>query len=110
MLAANPLRRAVPAWCCPDGQVMTESAAILIRLEGELHPEAGRPGADDPRRSAFLRWMAFVSSAIYAHFWLKDDPSRLVPDTSTHAELRPRIHERISECWGIMEARTGPGH
>ena len=37
--AANPMRQ-VPALVLPDGQVMTESAAILIRL-GELHPEAG---------------------------------------------------------------------
>jgi GST-like protein len=108
VLKANPLRQ-VPALVLPNGEVMTESAAILIRL-GELHPEAGlAPGADDPRRSAFLRWMAFVSSAIYAHFWLKDDPSRLVPDVSQHAELDRRIQDRISQCWAIMEANTTPG-
>ena len=50
--AANPMRQ-VPALVLPDGQVMTESAAILIRL-GELHPEAGlgpgRPGRPAPQR------------------------------------------------------------
>lgn len=108
ILATNPMRQ-VPALVLPGGEVMTESAAILIRL-GELHPEAGlAPAPDDPRRSAFLRWMTFVSSAIYAHFWLKDDPSRLVPDASQHAELDRRIHNRIAECWGIMEAGTNPG-
>lgn len=108
ILATNPMRQ-VPALVFPGGEVMTESAAILIRL-GELHPEARlAPGVDDPRRSAFLRWMTFISSAIYAHFWLKDDPSRLVPDASQHAELDRRIHDRIAECWGIMEAGTDPG-
>jgi GST-like protein len=106
VLAANPMRQ-VPALVFPGGEVMTESAAILIRL-GELHPGFA-PAADDARRSAFLRWMSFISSAIYAHYWLKDDPSRLVPDTGQHAELDRRIHDRIAECWGIMEAGTNPG-
>lgn len=107
VLAANPMRQ-VPALVFPGGEVMTESAAILIRL-GELHPGFA-PAADDARRSAFLRWMSFISSAIYAHYWLKDGPSRLVPDTDQHAELDRRIHDRIAECWGIMEAGTNPGH
>ena len=62
VLAANPMRQ-VPALVFPGGEVMTESAAILIRL-GELHPQAGLvPGAEDPRRSQFLRWMSFVRPA-----------------------------------------------
>ena len=113
VLAANPMRQ-VPALVLPGGEVMTESAAILIRL-GELHPEAGlAPAPDDPRRAAFLRWMAFVSSAIYAHYWLKDDPSRLVADAALHPDVNRRIEDRIAECWGIMERGTseqgmGPG-
>ena len=108
VLAANPMRQ-VPALVLPGGEVMTESAAILIRL-GELHPEAGlAPAADDPRRAAFLRWMTFVSSAVYAHFWLKDDPGRLVPDAALHPEVNRRIEARIAECWGIMEAQVSPG-
>lgn len=108
VLAANPLRQ-VPALVLPTGEVMTESAAILLRL-GELHPDAGlAPGPDDPRRSAFLRWMSFVSSAIYAHYWLKDEPSRLVADAGLHADVNRRIEARILECWAVMEAATEPG-
>src|ERR1700761_1380645 len=63
--AVNPMRQ-VPLLVLPDGEVMTESAAILIRL-AERHPEARlAPGASDPGRGQFLRWMSFVSSAIYA--------------------------------------------
>jgi GST-like protein len=102
---ANPMRQ-VPAMALPDGEVMTESAAILTRL-AELHPQAGL--ADDPRRSAFLRWMSFVSSAIYAHYWLKDDPSRLVADAALHADVNARLEDRIAECWGIMERQVAPG-
>lgn len=108
VLPANPLRQ-VPALVLPSGEVMTESAAILVRL-GELHPDAGlAPGPHDPRRSAFLRWMSFVSSAIYAHYWLKDDPSRLVADAALHPDVNRRIEARILECWAVMEAGTTPG-
>ncbi|MEW5685998.1 MAG: glutathione S-transferase family protein [Pseudomonadota bacterium] len=121
VLAANPMRQ-VPALVLPGGaasdaaagaagggEVLTESAAILIRL-GELHPEAGlAPGLDDPRRGAFLRWMSFVGSQIYAHFWLKDDPSRLVADATLHPDVNRRIEARILDCWQVMERGTAPG-
>jgi len=108
VLAANPLRQ-VPALVTPDGGTLTESAAILIWL-AEQHPHAALvPAAGDPARGAFLRWMSFVSSAIYAHFWLKDDPSRLVSDERLHPEVDARIQDRISECWAVMEAGTTPG-
>ena len=108
MLEVNPMRQA-PALVLPGGEVMTESAAILVRL-GELHPQAGlAPGADDPRRSQFLRWMSFISASIYAHFWLKDDPFRLVSDAALHPDVDRRIMDRIDECWGIMEVGASPG-
>lgn len=108
ILAANPMRQ-VPALVFPSGEVMTESAAILVRL-GELHPDAGlAPAADDLRRTRFLRWLGFVSSAIYAHYWLKDDPLRLVSDPDQVAVVEDRLNERIAECWGIMERQVTPG-
>jgi GST-like protein len=108
VLAANPMRQ-VPALVLPGGEVMTESAAILLRLT-ELHPQAGlAPAPDDPRRSAFLRWMAFVSAAIYSLYWVKDEPARLVPDPAAQPALVARTLDRISACWGIMEAQVSPG-
>lgn len=107
VLAANPMRQ-VPALLTPDGAVLTESAAILIWL-AEQHPQAElAPAAGDPARGAFLRWMVFVSSAIYAHYWLKDDPSRLVSDPALHADVDRRIQDRISDCWAVMEAGLAP--
>ncbi len=108
VLAANPMRQ-VPALLTPGGEVLTESAAILIWL-AEQHPEAAlAPAAGDPARGAFLRWMVFVSSAIYAHYWLKDDPSRLVADPALHADVDRRIQDRVSDCWAVMEAGLPPG-
>jgi GST-like protein len=108
VLAANPMRQ-IPALVLPGGEVMTESAAILIRL-AELHPAARlAPGPNEAPRGQFLRWMAFVSSAIYALYWVKDDPSRLAPDPAAQGPLEARTLERIAQCWGIMESQVSPG-
>ncbi|KRB40536.1 MAG: glutathione S-transferase family protein [Pseudomonadota bacterium] len=108
VLAANPMRQ-VPALVLAGGEVVTESAAILTWL-AEQHPQARLcplPGA--PGRAQFLRWMSFVSSAIYSLYWVKDDPSRLVPDPAGHRALEERVMDRIAECWGMMERQAAPG-
>jgi GST-like protein len=108
VLAANPMRQ-VPALTLPSGEVLTESAAILIWL-AEAYPEANlAPEPGDPARGQFLRWMSFVSSAIYALYWVKDDPSRLVPDPAGHEDLVERTLERVAWCWGAMDAQVAPG-
>jgi GST-like protein len=104
-----PAMRQVPVLVLPGGEVMTESAAILIRL-AELHPQARlAPGPDDPGRGQFLRWMSFVASAIYAHYWLKDDPSRLVPGAEAAAAVEAGLNARIAACWAVMAAGVAPG-
>jgi len=63
-LDISPLNQ-VPVLTLPDGRSITESAAICILL-AERHPEAGlAPAAGSPARADFLRWMAFMSSALY---------------------------------------------
>lgn len=107
--AVNPMRQ-VPALVTPGGEVVTESAAILIWL-ADSHPEARlAPALDDPRRAQFLRWMSFIPAAIYSMFWVRDVPSRLVgDDPEAQAEIRRRTIERIAECWRIMDAQIAPG-
>ena len=104
---ANPMNQ-VPALTLPDGQTLTESAAILLRI-AETHPASKlAPAIDDPTRGAFLRWASFVSSAIYAHYWLKDDPGRLVPDQGLHQVVNERLEQRLLTCWSIMEKGVAP--
>jgi GST-like protein len=99
----------VPALRLPDGRLMTESAAILIWL-AEAHPEAKlAPPPGDLRRAEFLRWMAFVSAAIYAHYWARDVPSRLTGDAAAQAEVKAALEQRIATSWGVMEAAMTPG-
>ena len=108
VLAANPMRQ-VPALVMPDGEVLTESAAILLWI-AEAHPDARLgPQPGQPGRAQLLRWMSFVSAAIYALYWVKDDPSRLVPDPAGHAALEERVLDRIADCWGRMDRQIKPG-
>lgn len=108
VLVANPMRQ-VPALVLPGGEAITESAAILIWI-AEQFPDARLappPGAAE--RGQFLRWMSFVSSAIYSLYWVKDDPSRLVPDPAGHEALTERTLERIADCWRMMGEQVSPG-
>jgi GST-like protein len=105
----NPMRQ-VPTVVLPGGEVMTESAAILIWL-ADRYPEARMaPAPMHRRRPAFLRWMSFVSSAIYALYWIRDDPSRLADDAAVQSAIKARTTERIADCWRMMEAQLEPGH
>jgi len=103
----NPMRQ-VPALVLPGGELMTESAAILLHLT-ERHPEAGlAPAVDSPMRPRFLRWMSFISAQIYAYYWVRDDPSRLAADAGHEPVILERTAERIRSSWAKMDAQIKP--
>ncbi|WP_414643597.1 glutathione S-transferase family protein [Brevundimonas sp.] len=106
---ANPMRQ-VPTLVLPNGEVLTESAAILIWL-ADAYPEARLgPGIDDPRRARFLRWITFIPASIYSMFWVRDEPSRLVgDDPAAQDEVKRRTLGRIAECWRVMDSQITPG-
>lgn len=104
----NPMRQ-VPALVLPSGELITESAAILIWL-GDRHPEAGLcPPPGDPLRAQYLRWMVYVSAAIYAMFWVYDEPGRLSADAAGEKLVKARSAERIAHCWRTMDAQLPGG-
>ena len=105
----NPMRQ-IPALITPDGETITESAAILIWL-ADSQPEARlAPAPGDPRRAQFLRWMSFIPASIYSMYWVRDEPSRLVgDDEGAQAAVLARTAERIAACWAVMDAQIEPG-
>ncbi len=103
----NPMRQ-IPALVLPGGEVLTESAAILIWL-GDRFAKAGlAPAPDHPRRGEYLRWMVFIPASIYSMFWVRDDPSRLAADPSQEPVIKERTAERIAECWRMMDQQVRP--
>lgn len=106
---ANPMRQ-IPTLVLPGGEVMTECAAILVYL-ADAHPAARlapAPG-DTPQRRAFLRWMFFVASAIYALHWIKPDVRRIGAPASAREAVVDAVHERIAQCWQTLDEQIEPG-
>lgn len=103
----NPLKQ-IPTLVWPGGEVMTESAAMLIAL-ADLHPDARlAPSPTERKRAQFLRWMIFVPAAIYSLYWIRDDPSRLSPDKATQGLIKAATAERIADCWRMMDEQLAP--
>ena len=103
----NRLRQ-VPAVILPGGELMTESAAILIHL-ADSHPQAGlAPAPHTAERAQFLRWMVYLPAAIYSMFWVRDDPSRLAADPAAEQVISQRTAERIADCWRMMDEQVEP--
>ena len=106
--AGNPMQQ-VPVLALPNGELMTESAAILIHL-ADSHPAARlAPTLDVPRRPAFLRGMIYVSAPFCALVWVRDDPGRLAVDESHKPVILERTAERMAYCWRMMDAQVSPG-
>jgi GST-like protein len=105
--AVNPMRQ-VPTLVLPSGEIMTESAAILIYL-ADLHPQARlAPAIGDPNRAQYLRWMAYVSSSIYSLFCIKGDPMRIAASKEDAPRVIDRVHDRIADCWRRMDEQITP--
>jgi len=101
--------RQIPTLVLPDGETLTESAAILVYL-ADKHPEAClSPGLGEASRRQFLRWMFFVSSAIYSLHWIKPDVGRIGAPESARDEVVDAVHERIAFCWRTMDSQISPG-
>lgn len=104
----NRLRQ-VPAVILPSGELMTESAAILIHL-ADSHPQAGlAPAPDAAERAQFLRWMIYLAAQVYSMFWVRDDPSRLAADAAAEEVIAERTAQRIADCWRMMDEQVSPG-
>lgn len=102
----NPLAQ-VPTLVLPDGTVMTETAAIVLYLDG-LVPELGLvPDVRDPLRREALRWLMFLVAAVYPTFTYGDEPNKWVGDAG--ASLRESTDEHRKSLWRLVEgAARGP--
>lgn len=101
--------RQIPTLVLPDGEMLTESAAILVYLADASPAARLSPGLGDPARGQFLRWMFFVSSAIYSLHWIKPDVGRIGAPPSARNDVVHAVHERIAFCWRTMDAQLAPG-
>ncbi|MCB9597380.1 MAG: glutathione S-transferase family protein [Sandaracinaceae bacterium] len=102
----NPHRK-MPTLETEDGEILTESVAIVIALD-ERHPEAGLlppPGSRD--RAQALRWMVFLATEVYPLVEMVDYPTRFVDSADGAAAIRERAEALQRERWRVLEANVG---
>lgn len=105
-LALNPVGK-IPALVLENGDVLTESAAIVLWL-AEMYPEAALlppPGAPD--RAKALRLMMFMATEIYPMIEIHDYPERF--SETDAASLRDTASKRIIQRMELLEKHiAGP--
>ena len=107
-LALNPSGK-MPALKLPSGEIVTESAAILLTI-ADRFPQAGLipPHATFARAEAY-RWIAFMASEIYPMVEIVDYPERFAPEGAEADALKARAIARIRERMLVVEAAiAGP--
>jgi GST-like protein len=107
---ANPLHQ-VPTLLCPDGTVLTESAAILIHL-ALAHPRAGLLPSDAAARAQALRALVFIAANCYSAIGIIDYPERWLgkSDAAANERLVKGARRRLHKLWSVFaEHAAGDG-
>jgi len=93
----------IPTLVCPDGTVLTESAAILIHL-ALAHPRARLLPADAAKRAQALRALVFIAANCYAAIGVIDYPQRWLgkSDASANEQLRKGARKRLHNMWRVF--------
>jgi len=93
-LAINPSGK-VPALRLPEGEVITESAAILLTLADHFPQSGLLPPAASNERARAYRWLAFMAGEIYPIVEIVDYPERFAPEGEAAQALRAKARDRI---------------
>jgi len=101
-LAINPSGK-VPALRLPEGEVITESAGILLTIADHFPNARLLPAQASTARAQAYRWLAFMASEVYPMVEISDYPERFVPQGDEAEALRAKASARIRERLTIVE-------
>lgn len=100
--ALNPQRK-LPTLELDDGEIITESVAILLTLD-ERHRDAKlMPPPGSPQRAQALRWMLFLATELYPIVEIIDFPERFAFSVQGSDALRERAKEIWHQRWLVVE-------
>ncbi len=102
----NPLVQ-IPTLILPDGNVMTESAAITLHLAEVVKADSLVPAVGDETRPQFLRWLIYLVTNIYPTFTYADDPSRFVAGAEASKAFRDSVDTYAQRLWGQVNDAAG---
>ncbi len=98
----NPQQK-VPALVCEDGNVITESVAIILWLLDKHGNHHLLPAQGSNERSQALRWLIFVTAELYPIIEIIDYPQRFTtPESDADAVLETAINIWRTR-WLVME-------
>jgi len=87
-----------------DGEVITETVAIVITLD-ERHRDGGLlPPPGSAERAQALRWMCFLATEVYPFVEMIDYPERFSSSPEQAAVVRERAERLTRDRWAVLEA------
>jgi GST-like protein len=110
VLPMNALAQ-VPVLVLPNGEAMSESAAISLHLADLVGNEHLVPGPQAPERAKFLRWLVYLVANIYPVFTYGDIPERFVSTEGAAQPFREALDAHLEKLWLNMAnaaAADGP--
>jgi len=106
LAGVNPLGQ-VPALRLPDGEVMTESAAMSIYL-ADKYPKADlAPPVSSAERSRYLRWIVYLATNIYMTDLRAYYPDRYTTDQNGGKCVKSAALTRMAREWEIYAEALG---
>jgi glutathione S-transferase len=107
-LAINPSGK-MPALRLPEGDIVTESAAILLTVADHFPNARLLPPQGSSARTQAYRWLAFMASEIYPMVEIADYPDRFVPAGAPAEALKLKVRDRIrARMLTVEQAIAGP--
>lgn len=100
---ANPLCQ-IPTMILPNGEVLTESAAIAM-WANEQNPQSALIPNDEKKRYALLRRLMWLVGAVYPTFTYGDYPEKYVRSQAAQKQLVNSTNARREMLWKHWEAQ-----
>jgi GST-like protein len=108
LLSLNPLGQ-VPTLVLPDGQVMTESAAMILHI-ADIRPDCGIvPPAAAPERVAFLNTLVTLVAAVYPTHTFADDPAKFAVPAEAADKVKAAIDQRRLDIFQRLDGTLAGG-
>lgn len=99
----------LPTLVLPNGDTLTESAAIMIYLAA-AHPETSLgPATGSTEHARFMRWIIFTAVNVHEAVSRRTYPSRFTTSPSTYPEVISAANHRMSESLQLLDKEIAPG-
>jgi GST-like protein len=98
----NPTRK-IPAMRLSSGEIVTESAAILLTIADRYPKKNLLPPSGSAERAQAYRWIAFFASEIYPMVEIEDYPDRFTGKSGDPEETKAIAVERVRDRFSIFE-------